>query len=375
MRIGLIRMRYTPYGGAETFLGRFITELIKRGHSIDIFARVWHDVRGIAVHRVEASGPSFLRPLIFAMRAEKAVEKVNPDIVVSFERTFCQDIYRAGDGCHKEWLRRRSEVLSPLKRLSIKVSPLHKVLLYLEKKLFTSPRLKAVVANSNRVKADIIRHYGLPEKKIYVIYNGIDAKSVPYSEWERKRLRKELGIKETDIVLLFVGSGFERKGLKFLIRALGQFKDRNDIKLLVVGKGKQKNYLEEARDSGVSDKVIFTGPVKGALAFYQAGDVFVLPSIYEPFSNACLEAMAAGLPVVTSRVNGASEILSDGVNGAIVEHPADPKELAGKIAPFLDKDLRAKAGGLAKKEVLKHTIEKNVTAFLDVIEKVNKKAE
>ncbi|MBI5644204.1 MAG: glycosyltransferase family 4 protein [Deltaproteobacteria bacterium] len=369
MRIGLIRMRYTPYGGAEVFLNRFIAELIKRGHKADVFSSFWEGASGITVHKVDAGGPRFLRPLRFAENAEKEVGRVNPDIVLSLERTYCQDIYRAGDGCHKEWLIQRAKTVSVTKRALISINPLHMVLLNLEKRLFSSGRLKCVVANSNRVKEDIIRHYGLPEEKICVIYNGIDPGAFKGpDEAERARLRASFGVNENTVLLLFVGSGFERKGLLYAIRALGFLKDKGDIRLLVIGKGKADGYIAEAKRLGVEGRVMFKGPVEGASSYYQAGDIFILPTIYEPFSNACLEAMAAGLPVITSRINGASEILSDGVNGGIVENPLDHEEIAGKITLFLDKNKRVKAGELSRAEALKHPIERNVEEFLKLIE-------
>lgn len=362
-------MRYSPFGGAETFLGRFMDELVRRGHAVEVFSTGWEEKQGIKLNRVKAWGPSFLRPLTFALSAKKAVEAARLDVVVSLERTFCQDIYRAGDGCHREWLIRRKAASGFFKRIAISLNPLHPVLLYIEKRLFTDKRLKKVVANSNGVKSDIIRHYGLPEEKIYVIYNGIDLNVFKgLSGDERGRIRGELGVPESAILLLFVGSGFERKGLMYVIRALGLLKDKGDIRLLVIGKGRHGEYLKEARRLGVAERVIFKGPVKGAVRYYSAGDIFTLPSIYEPFSNACLEAMAAGLPVITSKVNGASEVITDGVNGGVVDDSTDEKEIAGKIIPFLDKDTRLRAGGLARDEAFKYPIERNVSEFLKLLE-------
>lgn len=366
MKIGLIRSRYTPYGGAEVFLERFIKELLRRGHEIDVFSASWSGA-GVTVHRIPVAGPSFIRPLVFALRAARAVERVQPDVVVSLERTSCEDIYRAGDGCHREWLIRKGAAASKARRLAIRLNPLHSTLLYLEKRLFSSARLKKVVANSNSVKRDIIRHYGLPEEKICVIYNGVDA-APGLDEAQRQRIRDGFGFGKEAVVLLFVGSGFERKGLIYLIRALGELKDRGDLRLLVIGKGSKDRYLKEAERLGVGNRVVFAGPVKGASVLYQAGDIFVLPSIYEPFSNACLEAMAAGLPVVTSRVNGASEVMRDGVTGAIVEDPADSSELARGIALFMDRDRRVEAGRAARLEARKYPIERCVNEFLKLVE-------
>ncbi len=373
MKIGLIRSRYTPYGGAEVFLERFIRELLRRGHEIEVFSTSWAGV-GVTLHRIGVAGPSFIRPLVFALRAAKEVERVKPDVVISLERTSCQDIYRAGDGCHREWLIRRRSTASKARRLAIRLNPLHATLLYLEKRLFSSARLKKVVANSNSVKQDIIRHYGLPEEKICVIYNGIDA-APGLDDAERQRIRGGFGFGRDSVALLFVGSGFERKGLIYLIRALGELKDRGDLRLLVIGKGKKQRYLKEAQRLGVGERVVFAGPVKGASVLYQAGDIFVLPSIYEPFSNACLEAMAAGLPVVTSRVNGVSEVMRDGATGAIVEDPTDSSDLARKIALFLDRDRRVEAGRAARIEARKYPIERCVNEFLKLVEELGAQAD
>ena len=372
MRIGVIRMRYTPYGGAEVFLERFISELLKRGHTVDVFSTDWRERDGVRVHRIKAPGPKFIKPLLFAMNVKKEVLRVRPDVVVSLERTFSQDIYRAGDGCHREWLERRAGSASPLKRLSIALNPAHRVTLMLEKKLFSSPGLKKVVANSRMVRADIIRHYGLPEKDICVIYNGINPLDFEGGEdpvGKRKRLIRPLGVPEDSTVILFVGSGFERKGLISLIRALPRLKEKDGgIWLVVVGKGNPSGYLKEAGSLGVSDRVIFAGAVKDVIKYYLASDVFVLPSLYEPFSNACLEAMASGLPVVTSRANGASEIITEGKNGSVIEDPADPEEVALKVYPFLSKEKRREAGSLARAAAMEYTIERNVSEFLKLLD-------
>jgi len=376
MRIGLIRMRHTPYGGAEVFMGRFVDELLRLGHTVDIFAADWPEKKGIAVHRVKTWGPSFLRPRIFAANAAKAVERVRPDVVISLERTACQDIYRAGDGVHREWLLQREKAaqgLNPFKGLKgffINLNPLHAVLLNLEKRLFSDKRLRKVVANSNRVKQEIIRHYGLPEEKICVIYNGINAAEFAgrVAAADRAGVRKELAVSGDECLLLFVGSGFERKGLIYLIRALGPLADvGKKPRLVVVGKGNPARYRKEAERLGVADRVIFKGAVRDAARFYAAADVFVLPSIYEPFSNACLEAMAVGLPVVTSRMNGASEIITEPVNGAVIEDPTDHLEIAKKIALFLDTQKRRLSGEAARRTAFEYSIEKNVSEFLKLI--------
>jgi UDP-glucose:(heptosyl)LPS alpha-1,3-glucosyltransferase len=291
-------------------------------------------------------------------------------VVISLEMTLC-DIYRYGGGCHREWLEIKSKGL--LKKLAASLSPFHRAMLRLEKRVFTDTGLKFVAANSRMVKGDILKHYDLPEEKICVIYNGVDLADFDYPDRGglRRRIRGEVGIADAATVILFVGSGFERKGLATLIRAVGLLAHKEaELKLLVIGRGELSRYAGVARKAGVADRVVFVGPVKGATDYYAAGDIFALPSIYEPFSNACLEAMAAGLPVVTTSRNGASEIIEDGVNGGICQDPSDPQELADKIAPFLDEKKRAEAGPLARAEAGKYPIERNIKNFLSLIEKI-----
>ena len=407
MDIGLIRMRYTPYGGAEVFLSRFVDELLQKRHTCHIFASEWDDAKrqevrgkrqedakeGIVFHKIRTFGPSFLRVWLFAINTFFAVRKANLDIILGFDRTLYQDIYRAGDGCHKEWLiqRRRAEARSqkqesrnkkilplasyllPLKRLITYINPLHIAILYLEKRLLQSKRLKFVVANSNRGKDEIIRHYGLPAEKICVIYNGIDIKAFNPNDREKIRVisRERLDIKN-ETLLLFVGSGFERKGLRFLIEALGILKRKGyeRLKLVVVGKGEMRKYQVIAELCGTGEDVKFIGPASDVKGYYRAADIFVLPSIYEPFSNACLEAMASQLPVVTSRINGVSEILTSGKDGMIVDDPSNPEEIAEKIEPLLHEETRLTVGKAARKTVENYTIEKNVESFLRIIEEM-----
>ncbi|MBI3753097.1 MAG: glycosyltransferase family 4 protein [Deltaproteobacteria bacterium] len=232
------------------------------------------------------------------------------------------------------------------------------------------------MANSVRGKEEIIRHYGLPEEKICVIYNGIDLRAFNLHERDNLRIAYRAKLQMQDeIVLLFVGSGFERKGLRFLIEALGILKKERQnggqspsYKLVVVGKGDIKKYQNVADRCGVAGDVQFIGPAKDVKGYYVAADIFVLPSIYEPFSNACLEAMAAELPVITSRINGVSEILTDGKDGMIVNDPANPVELAERIKPLLNEEIRLAAGKRARTTVENYTIEKNVEKLLRLIE-------
>jgi UDP-glucose:(heptosyl)LPS alpha-1,3-glucosyltransferase len=291
------------------------------------------------------------------------------DCVVSFERTTCQDIYRAGEGCHREWLSIRSGVEPFYKRLSFKINPLHLSLLALEKRLFSDTEL--IVANSGMVKEQIMRHYAVPEERITIIYNGVDLmRFTPENRgaW-REKVRRDLSVSAHEHLLLFVGSGFRRKGLKTLISAMALLKEE-DMKALVIGGDEVSSYKRWAAHCGIGERILFLGPQREPEQFYAGADLFVLPTLYDPFSNATLEAMASGLPVITTGNNGAAELIEHGREGFVIPDPLDVKELAGTIRrslpqlPAMAERSRKKAEG--------YPIQRAAREFTEAIKRVRK---
>jgi UDP-glucose:(heptosyl)LPS alpha-1,3-glucosyltransferase len=335
----LIRQRFTGFGGAELYVSRLARELIDRGHDVHILARRWPagDASGVKFHRINSlGGPTFIRLRSFARSAARLVEAGGYELVHSFERTYSQDIFRAGDGCHKEWLERRKRMRGPVFGILDRINPRHRAFLDLEARLFSDARLKMVLANSRQGREEIIRHYGLPDAMIRVVYNGLDRNKfhAGLAKLYRIPVRRELGLTPDEPAALFVGSGYARKGLGELIRALPHC----PVRLLVAGQDRPGPYQSLAGRVGVREKVSLLGPRTDVERLYGAADVFVLPSWYEPFSNACLEAMASGLPVITTRETGAAEIIREGVNGYTLSFPVSPQDLAEKTAQALDLD-------------------------------------
>ncbi len=333
MRLAFIKKRFSIHGGAERYLQTLIRQLMDAGQEIHVFANQWSVEEGIIFHRVNIIPiTSFLGALTFNMNVRSRLSAKSSrfyDCIISFERTTCQDIYRAGDGCHAEWLRIRSQFEPLYKMVSFRINPFHIVLLNLEKRIFNETRL--IIVNSRMVKRQILEHYQIPEDKIRIIYNGVDLERFNPKNRDiwRHTIRAGLSISEDSIVLLFVGSGFERKGLSTLIKAL-RFTNKN-IKVLIIGKGSYERYMELAKDLGVKDRLIPLGIQHEVEKFYAASDIFVLPTLYDPFSNASLEAMASGIPVITTKNNGMAEIIEDGREGFVTNNLSDPEELADKI--------------------------------------------
>lgn len=321
MKLAIIRQKYSAFGGAERFIERLLPGLAANQVDVSLIARKWSGESNSPMRWIPCD-PFYLgsawRDKAFAKAACRAVAAGDFDLVQSHERLSCCDIFRAGDGVHAAWLEARQtylgESLAWLKR-----NPFHANSLAAERRMFASPRLKKVICISNMVREDVQRFYGAPDEKLVTIYNGIDLDSFCIQSGEtRSQLRKLLGISEETLTYVFVGSGFKRKGLEVAIRALPP-----EAHLIVVGKDKetarfQKIAAETGANTRQSTRVHFLGPQKDVRPYYAAADAFVFPTIYEPFGSVALEALACGLPVITTDRCGAGEILTQGVDGFVL---------------------------------------------------------
>ncbi len=338
MKIAFIRKKYTFHGGAEGFSQSLITQLANAGHEIHIYAIEWTGSppeENVFFHKVPAiTFNSILRDMTFAILSYFLLKKERFDIIQSHDKTLYQDIYRAGDGCHIEWLKQRWKRTGLFGKLSIVFNPYHWLILFLERMIFKGHRFKKVIAISELVEKNIVEHYGVDEKDIEVIYNGVDLEKFHprNKELYRKEIRAIYNIREDEFVVLFVGSGFERKGVEFLIKAVELVPKK--LTLLIVGKGSNKKLKGLIK----KQKVIFCGPQRDIYKFYASADIFVFPTIYEPFGNVHLEALASGLPVITTRLSGASEIIKNGIQGFIIDEPENIEQIAEKIMFLMNND-------------------------------------
>lgn len=385
MKIAFVRKAYTPYGGAERYLSQLMERLRVLGHEVHVFANRWDSGKpgngregegDIRFHRVPMiPSPSFLEALSFAFSARKLLQEETFDVIHSFERTLYQDIYRAGDGCHREWLIQRRSLDPWWKRNTYFLNPLHRTILYLERRLFQSSRLKKIIANSQRGKEEILRHYGVPAGKVEVVHNGVDLENFHPSNiiLYRKPLRKEFRISFDAPVLFFLGSGFRRKGLGGLLDALPRVKKEfPQVVLMVAGKDGIQEYRERARRLGCERNVFFLGPTRRAREFYATCDLFALPTVYDPFSNACLEAMATGIPVLTTPTNGVAELIEDGKNGFIVKGPLEVREIGRKILDFFCSSEKSLLGERARKAVLPLDMNSVVARMLEIYDEIRR---
>lgn len=336
IRLALVRQRYNPFGGAERFVATTLEALAQREGVLELtlITRKW--VGGEQKHAVIECRPPYWGRLSrdwgFANCVQRTFAQEKFDLVQSHERIAGCDIFRAGDGVHAAWMEQRRRQQGLLGRIGAVLSPWHHYVLAAERQMFADPRLKAVICISELVRNDIRRFYGVPEEKLHVIYNGIDLECYhPRLAAEYRTItRAQYGIPAEVPLFIYVGSGFERKGVGPLLQALARVPNQQ-IHLLIVGADKYLGrYRDQAEQLGLSGRVVFTNGIKDVRPCYGAADAFVLPTLYEPLSNAVLEALACGLPCIVSDHCGAAELITPGLNGHICD-ALDVPALAGYL--------------------------------------------
>jgi UDP-glucose:(heptosyl)LPS alpha-1,3-glucosyltransferase len=358
MRLALIRRRFSEIGGAELYAQRLLQGLSQAGHQVCLFTEAWDaPLESVAVRLIPNKASRARRLPTFAGAVKEALARESFDCVFSLERTACQDVYRAGDGVHRVWLQRRREFAPWFRKPWVGWGAFHRNMLALETETFSPRNTRCIIANSEMVKNEILQHFNFPADHIHVVRNGIDLRR--FQRGDRAATRARFGVREDEFLLLFVGSGWERKGLSFLLKAARALAHEK-VKLLVVGKGKKPAWAPP--------NVIFAGSVSQVQHAYAAADLFTFLPIYEPSANVCFEALAAGLPVVTSRYNGAGEVLQEGRTGSVLESPLNIPAIIQAIRFWKARPV-ARLTGLN----LDLSMERNVAQTISILETLAKK--
>ena len=355
-------------GGAERYLVDLCTRLANEGHEVHVYAEHRDEENpGISFHSVKTIPfPRSIRLLSFATRATKAIEKGNYDITFGVGNTLKADILQPHGGVHWAWFWRSLEAyenpaLWVVKFLGRVFSPKQWVSGWVENAPYQGKRLRAIVAISDMVKQDMMRWYRIPEERIHVVYNGVDIERFhPRNRQYREEIRRRHGIGE-DLVILFVSNNFRMKGLNVLIKALAKVKKGSPppFKLLVLGRDHQDSPLRLAREKEIAEEVIFAGSTSEPEKYYGASDLLVHPTFYDACSLTVLEALASGLPVITTHSNGASGIITQGQEGFVISDPREDQSLAETISFFLNREKLEKASIAARRLAESYSLEKN----------------
>lgn len=380
MKIATVVFQYARSGGGvERASNDLITGLVKMGHEVHVFAHKFKGTivsKNIVAHKVPAiTFLSALKHLTFASNVKKELEEDSFDIIQSFSRTYYQDVYVVGGGSHWRYIENTNRnTSSKLGRFLIRANPRQSAILHVEKKSFQPGSYKKIVCVSKGIKDEIVKDFNLPEQNISVIYNGVDINlfNPKNKELFRTRLRNSFSIKDDEMVLLFVGNGFERKGLAYAIESLTLLSKEWKVKLLIVGKGKFAYYRSLAGKFRLRDRIFFLGERDNIEEYYAMADAVILPTLYDPFALVCLEAMATAVPVITTKVAGVSEIITDGKDSFVVESGEDVVEIANKTKQLYNKKFRDEMGIQARVTAENFSLEKYVNSYLQIYDEVLK---
>jgi UDP-glucose:(heptosyl)LPS alpha-1,3-glucosyltransferase len=232
-----------------------------------------------------------------------------------------------------------------------------------EKILVESSGCRRFISVSNLAQEKFLQAYHIDTESTRVIHPGIDAGKFRSLDRElcRREIRSLWGIGQADFVILFVSMNFDIKGLDTLMAAVAKTKlscPEEKIKLLIVGKGEEKEYRRMAKSLGIGDDVIFAGVHREKLEpIYMASDVFSILSKFDTFGITVLEAMAASLPVVVSGNVGAKDIVKQGINGFVVEERTDIDAISEKIGLLLNREVRLRMGEAAYETAMNNSWE------------------
>lgn len=288
------------------------------------------------------------------------------DVVFGMDRTTSQTDFRAGNGVHAAYLRRRSEESGWLKRASFSLNPLHRTILAYECIAFESADLRHLYVNSHMVRREILDNYQIDESKIRVVHNGVEWKEwqQPFDMWPLSRTESlnKLGLNPNKFQLLFVGHGYARKGLLHLLRGLALL-PKDTVQLAVVGKDKQMHSFAKAARTLKLD-VHFFGARDDVVSFYQVADALAIPSSYDPFANVTLEALAMGLFVVSSAHNGGKEVLTSST-GHIIEQLTDPDSIAQALYIALSRPKTVEQAHAIRQSVRAYSFETQLARIVD----------
>lgn len=328
MKIGLVRSDLSGNGGAERYSLAVLGRLAAAGWETHVFtSRLPADPpAGLTPHLFACKKtPRFFRHIVFERWLKQAVPAQDLDYLLSLERTLPNDIYRAGGGVHRVWRDIQLKDASPLRRALGPLDPSHAQMLRAEKAVFDVRNTRLVICNSRMVADEVARCYGYPAERMRVVPNGVDLEK--FSVGDTAAARAKCGFAPDEFAVLFAGSGFWRKGADKALRILAEWGEATRLKLraVFVGRAENDSFQRLAAELGLETTVRFAGAVApGEMPdWYRSADLFLFPTRYDPFANACLEAAACGAAVATTCRNGFAERMTGETGLVLPEKTGD----------------------------------------------------
>jgi UDP-glucose:(heptosyl)LPS alpha-1,3-glucosyltransferase len=379
MNIGIQIEHFDPVaGGAERYTEQLVGGLLARGHAVHVFARTARSLPARTFfHAVPAGGlMRWQKDHSYARNTDALAGAARLDVLLSMGKTLAMDVLQPHGGTirrsqQQNTARIRSNVLRRLKVLFNYINPKQVLARHDEARQYGRRPLPHVVAVSHMVAGDMKSTYGVPDDRLHVIYNGVDLERFHPQRLAARRsaARQRLGLADGALVFVLVAHNFKLKGVAELIAAAALLNAaRSGFQVVIAGKAKARRYQELSRRLGCIDRILFTGPLGTVEDLYAAADVYVHPTWYDPCSLVVLEALASGLPVITTRFNGASEIITEGREGFLLDTPRDVEYLADRMGYFFERSRIEPMGIQARSLAQQFSWDRNVEEMLRVLE-------
>jgi UDP-glucose:(heptosyl)LPS alpha-1,3-glucosyltransferase len=380
-KIALAIENFSPLaGGAETYAVSLAHMLAENGWEVHIFSQRWDGIPEKALfHRIDIPRylPRPLKLILFALKHRKEVRREPFDVVLGFGVTLSMTVYQSHGGVH--WLSTermlhacRNPAIRALKRAWQKISLKHWTRHWIESAPFRQHPRPKIIAISRMIRDDMASTFHVSEKEMEIVFNGVDVDQLNEvcRGGIRGPLRRQFHIPDHHVVFLFVSYQLRKKGIEPLIEAAGILKKsgKENFSVIAVGGLPYHSLTKKIGRLGLQDRIFFPGPTRNVNEYYANADVFVLPTYYDACSLVLLEAMASGLPAITTEYNGAAGVITEGENGYIVSHPPQPEELAEKMASLLSPERRGKMALSASSSMEAYSITRNHQTLLRIFE-------
>ncbi len=364
-------------GGCETYIADLSRRLVADGHIVHLYACYWDDAalpKEMIYQQLSVPhGPRFLRPWRFGAACESALRNSRHDVSVGFDKTWGQDVLYPQGGLHaasaEHNLRKHaSPVMRRLAWLAKRLDLAHWSFSALERRQYTGPGKPLVIVNSDMVRGHFEHYYGIGPSELRVVRSAIDPNRFREHDRPKRRLewREYWRIAPSETVGLMVAMNYRLKGLEPLLHAVKYLPADLPFRLLVTGSPRTKSYLHLARRLRIADRVCFAGHCPDIGDAYFAADFLVHPTFYDPCSLVVLEALACGLPVITTRWNGASELLSPPREGYVIDDPHDHQQLAWCMTQLMDPARRSACASAARQTAARWTFDHHYQQILQV---------
>lgn len=376
MKIGLVLDWYDPRrGGVEQWTHQFTVQLLSAGHDVHVVARgaaAKITPHGLTTHIV-ATGAS---RRAFAAAAEAALGRLSLDVVHDTGCGWRADVFQPHGGSRAAAFEQNLSLAPPWQR-PWKRALAHWLPRYREFHALAARQYandgRRILALSRMVSDDLRNYHNVAAERMRVIYNGVDVQRFSPARREefRDAVRHRLGVRN-EALLLIVAHNFRLKGVPELMAATAKLlRAGHSVRVAVVGGKRTGRYARRARSLGLGETITFLGAVDDVVPYYAAADVYVQPTYYDPCSLVALEALASGLPVVTTRMNGAGELMTSGREGYVLDAPQDVNALTAALNPLVASvSQRETMGREARQLALKHTLERNCREILSVYDEI-----